>query len=86
MDFTNVNWSVLGLIGEEQEFPDMINIGSCDLHNVHGAFKSGMEASEWNLTKVLRGARQLFHDSPAWRDTYILICESQDFPLMYVCV
>ena len=47
MDGPNVNWSVQGLISEEcskQEFPDMINSGSCSLHNVHRAFKSGMEA------------------------------------------
>ena len=54
MDGPNVNWSVLAMIREErfkQEFPDMINIGSCGLHNVHGAFRSGMEASEWKLRK-----------------------------------
>ena len=59
---SNVNWSVLGLIGEErckQEFPDMINNGSCGLRNLHEAFKSGMEASEWNLVKVL-GLRNFF--------------------------
>ena len=28
----------------------------------------------------------LFDDSPAERDTYILICKSQNFPLWYVCV
>ena len=38
----------------------MINIGSCGLYNVHRAFKSSMEASEWNLAKVLKGAWQLF--------------------------
>ena len=89
MDSPNVNWGVLGLIGEErskQEYPDMMNIGSHGLHNVHGAFKSGMEASEWNLMKVLKGAWQLFRDSPAWRYTCIPICESQDFPLRYVCM
>ena len=34
-DNPNVNWTVLGLISEglsKQEFPYMINIGSCDLH------------------------------------------------------
>ena len=63
MDCPNVKSSVLGLIGEDcskQEFPDSINIGSSGLHNVHRAFKSSMEASEWNLAKVLKGAWQLF--------------------------
>ena len=37
MDGPNVNWGVLGLTLEErfkQEFPDIINIGSCGLYNV----------------------------------------------------
>ena len=70
MDSPNLNWSVLGLIGEKrskQEFSDMINIRSCGLHNVHGAFKSGMKASEWNLAKFLKGTWQLLHDSRARR-------------------
>ena len=89
MDGPNVNWSVLGLVADErskQEFSGMVNIGSRGLYNVHGAVKSGMEASSWNLAKVLKGAWRLFHDSPVRRDTQILICESQDFPLWYVCV
>ena len=75
----NVNWSVLGLISEEQskqEFFHIINFQSCGLHNVHGAFKSGMKASEWNFAKVLKQAWQLLRGSPAWGD----------FPLRYVCV
>ena len=85
----NVNWSALGLFSEEQskqEFSHIINFQSCGLHNVHGAFKSGMKASGWNFAKVLKQAWQLLRGSPAWGDTYILICKSQDFPLRYVCV
>ena len=46
----------------KQEFPDMINIVSCDLHNVHRAFKSGMKASKWHLAKILKGNWHLFQD------------------------
>ena len=40
----------------------MIDVGFCGLHNVHRAFRNGMEASEWNLAKLLKEAWQLFHD------------------------
>ena len=77
MDGPNVNWGVLGLTLEErfkQEFPDIINIGSCGLHNVHRAFDSDMEVSELSLGKVLKEAWLLSHDSSARRDRFILIC------------
>ena len=45
MDGPNTNWSVLKLLQEdrcEKDYPNIIDIGSCSLHVVHGAFKSGM--------------------------------------------
>ena len=73
MDGPNVNWGVLRLIREEgskQEFPGIVNIGSCGLHNVQRAFESGMEVSELSLGKVLKGPWLLSHDSLAQRDTF----------------
>lgn len=67
----------------KEEFCNMINIGSCGLDNVHRAFKCGIEASEWNLANVLKGVWEIYS---AWRDIYILICKSQDFPLWYLSV
>ena len=34
---------------EEDELPALINIGSCGLHVIHGAFKTGVEATNWNI-------------------------------------
>ena len=48
----------------------MINIGSCGLHIVHNAFKSGMEATEWKLDHLLFCLFQLFKDTPACRHDY----------------
>ena len=48
MDGPNTNWSVLKLLHEdlcEKDYPNIIDIGSCSLHVVHGAFKSGIEAT-----------------------------------------
>ena len=37
---------------EEDELPALINIGSCGLHVIHGAFKTGVEATNWNIKKL----------------------------------
>ena len=84
MDGPSTNWNVLQLLHEdreEKEYPTIINIGSCSLHVLHGAFKSGMEAAGWDVGKVLKAIWQLFHDSPARREIYSRICESEEFPL-----
>ena len=78
------NWKVLTLIQnhrEEKEWPSIINIGSCGLHIVHGAFQTGASKSGWEIDKILMW--QIFHDSPARRDVYIRINESDVFPLRY---
>ena len=38
----------------ENEFPSVINIGSCGLHVVHGAFRTGFQSVDWYLQKILK--------------------------------
>ena len=86
MDGPSTNWCVLQLLNDDREekgYSQIINIGSCGLHVMHGAFKAVMEAAGWNVGKVLKSMWQLFHDSPARRETYARICESEIFPLQY---
>ena len=68
---------------EREELPKMINIGSCNLHIVHGAFKSGFESTDWEMKKVLKGCYQILRDSPACRADYITITKSNKFPLAF---
>ena len=87
MDGPNTNWKVLELLDDdrkENDYPTILNIGSCGLHVIHGAFKTGVEATDWALNKILRAMWKLFDDSPARRDTYIEICEVCKFPLKYI--
>lgn len=87
MDGPSTNWKVLELLNQkrtEDEDPTMVNIGSCGLHIVHGAFKTGMESSDWKIAKLLKSMWQLFHDSPARRELYIRLCESEQFPCRFV--
>ena len=86
MDGPSTNWKVLDLLDEysaEKEYPSIINIGSCSLHVVHGAFQVGFQAVDWQLAKILKASWQILHDSPARRDIYIRICETEEFPLRF---
>ena len=58
-----------------------MNIGSCGLHTVHGAFQTGTATTTWNLGKIRKTMWQIFHDCPARRDAYTKICESIECPL-----
>ena len=57
----------------EKDYPKIIDIGSCNLHVLHGAFKPGVEATDWFLNKILKAMWKIFDNSPARQDTYIKI-------------
>ena len=67
----------------EKNFPKNIDIGSCSLHIFHGACKSGVEATDWFLNEIWKAIWKIFDDSPARQDTYIKICEVDEFPMRY---
>jgi hypothetical protein len=86
MDGSNTNWKVYENLKShrtEKEFPQIIDVGSCGLHVVHGAFQTGVKATGWKLEKVLKSMWKLFNDSPARRDLYIQLNTSNVFPLMF---
>ena len=47
MDGPTVNWKMLDLIVEDRNsnetYPNLLDVGSCSLHVVHGAFRTGMK-------------------------------------------
>ena len=68
MDGPNINWKFLELLPElraEAEIPSLINIGSCGIHVMHGAFKTSAKASRWGVSKILKALARLFLDGPA---------------------
>ena len=67
----------------EDELASLIDIGSSDLHVIHGVFKTGSESSGWNLHKILKGASTLLHDTPACRDDYFNLTGSSEYPLQF---
>ena len=86
MDGPNSNLKFLSEMKKlrtEDELASLIDIGSCNLHVIHGAFKTGSESTGWNLHKILKGAFMLLHDTPARRDDYFNLTGSSEYPLQF---
>ena len=65
IDGPNVNWKFYYNLFQErkdEELPDLLYIGSCSLHVVHGSFKKGAKESGWNLGNTLHSLWQIFYD------------------------
>ena len=57
MDGPNVNWCIFNKINKEREEHNhaaLCIIGSCGLHQIHGAFEKGVISVEWELGKALK--------------------------------
>lgn len=86
MDGPNVNHKFHRLYDDtatREYHHSLLNIGSCGLHVIHGAFKDGAEASEWPAQKLLLALYHLFKDSPARREDYTKISGSSVYPLKF---
>ena len=83
IDGQSTNWSVpdkRSLQHEGYELPPLENIGICELHMLHGTFKTVFQATDWSLDKILKTMWKLFHDSPTRSKTYIRLLQSELFP------
>ena len=75
MDGLSVNLKFLENIRKEREeakLCKLIDIGSCDLHVVHGSFKSACEKTDWDIKGLLKSCFQLLKDSPARREVWLV--------------
>ena len=83
----NTNWKVLENMKknrDENELPQLFDVGSCGLDVIHGSFQTGVYAAGcWELEKVLEAMWRLFNDSPARRDLAIRLSTSNLFPSMF---
>lgn len=90
MDGPNVNKKFFkelsASIREGPDDPEILNIGSCGLHAVSLAFKTGVKATEWNIMEFLRSLYFMFKDSPARRALYSFYSESETFPLKFCSI
>ena len=87
VDGPNTNIKFLDCLKKERvdnELSGLIDIGSCNLHTVHGCFADGVKASGWNLKKLLKGCYHLFHDTAARREDYFTLTGYDKFPFQFI--
>ena len=76
MDGPNVNWTFDEVLEsyrkiEDPNAPSLLNTGSCDLHILHGAHKTGHEKTDWEVEKTSKAAYSIFKQSPARRADFL---------------
>ncbi|KAE8749481.1 hypothetical protein FOCC_FOCC003747 [Frankliniella occidentalis] len=87
MDGPSVNFSMLKdyqkELKEDHGGTTLVDIGSCGLHVVHGAFKTGVETTTWELKEFLISLHYLFYKSPARRGHFTKTTGSMEFPVPF---
>ena len=88
MDGPRVNWKLLSLQSEDRQkegadLPQLLNVGSCGLHVVHGAFCTGCQSTDWKTDGFLTALWHLFHDSTAGREDFTAVTGCIVFPLKF---
>ena len=86
VDCPHTNWKLFEELTEDgntsdPELPQPINTGSCGLHIIHGAFKTGAVARGWHIDNLLKSLWYLFSDSPAKREDYMKVSTVKKLPL-----
>ena len=62
----------------------MLDIGSCSLHIIHGAFKTDVEENGWDITSIFNAAYAILIDIPARREGFISVTGEERFPLLFL--
>lgn len=86
MDGPNVNWRMYEDFGTEYKAElnqNVLNLGSCGLHIVNGAFVTGAVAADWDVETFLSSLYYLFKDSPARREDFQKVTGCSDMPLRF---
>ena len=84
MDGPNVNWKLFDMVQNDLHLNlklTLLDIGSCNLHIVHNAFRDGAKAAAWEIDNFLSSLFWLFKDSPARREDFTNVTHSIMFPL-----
>ena len=67
----------------ECKLPQLVKIGSCSLHTVHGALKRAVESTSWKIKQKLTGKWQILHESPARREDIESVTGTNKYPLFF---
>ena len=76
MDGPSVNWKMVDVIcefrkSEDPNSPELLNIGSCGIHVLHGAYQTAHGTNDWEVGKTLKAGHSVFKKSPARRSDYL---------------
>ena len=78
---------MLDLIVEDRNsnetYPNLLDVGSCSLHFVHGTFRTGMKQIGWGIDLLLKSLYSHLHETPARREDYTKMTGSEVFPLQF---
>ena len=66
-----------------EQYSILLNVGSCSLHVVHGAFRNGIKQTNWGIDLLLRSLHNLFNETPARWEDYTKITGSGVFPQQF---
>ena len=83
MDGPNVNFKALSDIKKEIHSTygnELLEIGSCGLHVIHGAFKMSFEKNDWDVASYLQSLYYAFEKSPTQRSLFVQYTGSSKFP------
>jgi len=85
MDGPNVNWKFMRPLEEKlsstsDDYPPFLDLGSCGLHVVHGAFNYGHTKAGWDLASAFNNAYWLFLNSPVRRSAFTALTGKTTFP------
>ena len=86
MDRPNVNLKFNEMLQQPMKVDHdmtLLNIGSCGLHVIHGAFKDGCVACEWNLKHIFSSMYIVFNETPDRREDYVKATGSNVFPVKF---
>ena len=99
MDDLNTNWAFRGAVSDLRKSgnpfaPDLLKIGRCGLHVVHGAFGTAVGKTDWKMGQKLNATWSIFKKSSTRRSDYLSVnnieCRNEYnsvkevFPLKYV--
>lgn len=64
----------------------ILDLGTCRLHTLHCAFKTGIKITKWEIIEFLRALYNLFKNVPARKADYIRASSSQQFPMKFCAI
>jgi hypothetical protein len=76
MDGPHVNWALLDVLAEHRktedpQSPELVNVGSCPIHVLHGGYQTAHKSTDWEVGSTLKAAYGVFKKSPARRSDYL---------------